>query len=307
MALIDALMAGDRRALGRAITLAETDSERAIVLYRQIREHTGRARVIGITGPSGAGKSTLINGLITALRAGGSTVAVAAVDPSSPFSGGAILGDRLRMTTHTGDDGVFIRSLSTRGHLGGLTSTVHGVIDILDAAGYERIILETVGTGQSEIEVRDIADTRVVLCTPGMGDDIQAIKAGIFEIADILVVNKADLAGADRTVQDLTSMLALRAADHDRAVVVKTTATTAEGVDELLTAIEHHATTVSTDRAERRRNRTRRLLASRAGDLLRESLLRTGGSDLDVLCTALERRERSLNDCARAAPDLKHH
>ena len=305
MALNDALMAGDRRALGRAITLAETDSDRAIVLYRQIREYTGRARVIGITGPSGAGKSTLINGLITALRADGRTVAVAAVDPSSPISGGAILGDRLRMTAHTGDDGVFIRSLSTRGHLGGLTSTVHGVIDILDAAGYEHIILETVGTGQSEIEVRDIADTRVVLCAPGMGDDIQAFKSGIFEIADILVVNKADLAGADRTVQHLTSMLALRAADHDRAAVVKTTATVAEGVDELLAAIDHHETTVRTDRAERRRNRTRRLLASRAADLLRESLLRTGGSDLDLLCTALEHSERTLDDCARAALDLK--
>jgi len=295
--LIDALMAGDRRALGRAITLAETGGDQAAKLGRQIREHTGNARVIGITGPPGAGKSTLINGLIGALRDAGQSVAVLAVDPSSPISGGAILGDRLRMTAHTDDNGVFIRSLAARGHLGGLTASVPAVIDILDAGGYQQIILETVGTGQSEVEIRDFADIRVVVCTPGMGDDIQAIKAGLFEIADILVVNKSDQDGADQAVGQLESMLTLRGPDHTRAAVLKTTATKGDGVDDLLAAMERYSNT--TDRKERRRGRTRQLLAGRAGDLLREELLRHDNDRLDAVCDAFERGERSLEESAR--------
>ncbi len=304
--LIDALMAGDRRALGRAITLAETGGDRAATLGRQIRKHTGNARVIGITGPPGAGKSTLINALIGALRACGQNVAVLAVDPSSPISGGAILGDRLRMTAHTGDDGVFIRSLAARGHLGGLTASVHAVIDILDAGGYQQIILETVGTGQSEVEIREVADIRVVVCTPGMGDDIQAIKAGLFEIADILVVNKADQDGADQTVRHLESILALRGPDHVRAAVLKTTATNAGGVDELLAAIDRHSNTINPDPDQRRRDRTRRLLASRAGALLREHLLRHDNDKLNAICDALERGERTLEDSANDVLKLKY-
>jgi LAO/AO transport system kinase len=295
--LIDALMAGDRRALGRAITLAETGGDRAAKLGRQIREHTGNARVIGITGPPGAGKSTLINGLIGALRGAGQSVAVLAVDPSSPISGGAILGDRLRMTAHTDDDGVFIRSLAARGHLGGLSASVPAVIDILDAGGYQQIILETVGAGQSEVEIREFADIRVVLCTPAMGDDIQAIKAGLFEIADILVVNKCDQDGADQTARQLESMLTLRGPDHIQAVVLKTTATTGDGVDDLLTAMDRHSNTPNPK--ERRRERTRQLLVGRAGDRLREELLRHDSDRLDAVCDAFERGERSLEESAR--------
>ena len=295
--LIDALMAGDRRALGRAITLAETGGDQAAKLGRQIREHTGNARVIGITGPPGAGKSTLINGLIGALRGAGQSVAVLAVDPSSPISGGAILGDRLRMTAHTDDNGVFIRSLAARGHLGGLTASVPAVIDILDAGGYQQIILETVGTGQSEVEIREFADIRVVLCTPAMGDDIQAIKAGLFEIADILVVNKCDQDGADQTARQLESMLTLRGPDHIQAVVLKTTATTGDGVDDLLTAMDRHSNTPNPK--ERRRERTRQLLVGRAGDRLREELLRHDSDRLDAVCDAFERGERSLEESAR--------
>ena len=295
--LIDALMAGDRRALGRAITLAETGGDQAAKLGRQIREHTGNARVIGITGPPGAGKSTLINGLIGALRGAGQSVAVLAVDPSSPISGGAILGDRLRMTAHTDDDGVFIRSLAARGHLGGLSASVPAVIDILDAGGYQQIILETVGAGQSEVEIREFADIRVVLCTPAMGDDIQAIKAGLFEIADILVVNKCDQDGADQTARQLESMLTLRGPDHIQAVVLKTTATTGDGVDDLLTAMDRHSNTPNPK--ERRRERTRQLLVGRAGDRLREELLRHDSDRLDAVCDAFERGERSLEESAR--------
>jgi LAO/AO transport system kinase len=302
--LIDALMAGDRRALGRAITLAETGGDRAAKLGRQIREHTSNARVIGITGPPGAGKSTLINRLIGALRAGGQSVAVLAVDPSSPISGGAILGDRLRMTAHTDDDGVFIRSLAARGHLGGLTASVPAVIDILDAGGYQQVILETVGTGQSEVEVREFADIRVVVCTPGMGDDIQAIKAGLFEIADILVVNKSDQNGADQAVRHLESMLSLRGPEHTRAVVVKTTATKGDGLDDLLTAIDRRSNMLNPK--ERRRDGTRRLLVGRAGDLLREHLLRHDSERLDAVCDAFENGERSLEQSARDLLKLEY-
>jgi LAO/AO transport system kinase len=302
--LLDALMAGDRRALGRAITLAETGGDRAAELGRQIREHTGNARVIGVTGPPGAGKSTLTNRLIGALRAGGQSVAVLAVDPSSPISGGAILGDRLRMTSHTDDDDVFIRSLAARGHLGGLTASTPAVIDILDAGGYQQVILETVGTGQSEVEVGEIADIRVVVCTPGMGDDIQAMKAGLFEIADILVVNKSDQDGVDQTVRHLESMLSLRGPEHTRAVIVQTTATKGDGVDDLLSAIDRCSTILNPN--ERRRDRTRRLLAGRAAELLREHLLRHDSERLDTACRAYENGERSLEQSARDLLKLEY-
>ena len=282
------------------------DDERAAFLYQEIRSDTGRARIIGITGAPGTGKSTLIDGLISTLRARSHTVAVVAVDPSSPFSGGAILGDRLRMHSHTVDDGVFIRSLSARGHLGGLTPAVHSITHILEFAGFDHIILETVGTGQSEIEIAEIARTVVVLCAPGMGDDVQTLKAGVLEIADILVVNKADLAGADRTVQQLKAMLALRPPVDDQVPVLQTTATTASGLDELADAIDDHGGKDSVDSAGRRRVRTRRLLASRVGALLQQQLLRHGDDNLDALCEALERGERSLEDSARDVLKLKY-
>ena len=304
--LIRALKAGDRRAIGRAITLAETDQARITGLCQEIGPHTGHAQIIGITGPPGSGKSTLIDGLISTLRRLSHTVAVVAVDPSSPISGGAILGDRLRMHSHNADDGVFIRSLSTRGHLGGLTPAVHSIIDILEFAGFGRIILETVGTGQSEIEIAEIAQTIVVLCAPGMGDHVQTLKAGVLEIADILVVNKADLAGADLTVQQLKAMLALRPPVHGQVPVLQTTATTASGLDELVDAIVYHGVKDGGDSTRRRRERTHRLLASRAGALLQERLLRHGDGNLDAICDTLERGERSLEDSARDVLKLKY-
>ncbi len=292
--------AGDRRAIGRAITLAETNSTRAGSLFREIHPNTGRGHIIGITGPPGSGKSTLIDGLISALRNLSHTVAVIAVDPSSPISGGAILGDRLRMASHNADEGVFIRSLSTRGHLGGLIPSVHNVANILEFAGFNHIILETVGTGQSEIEIADIAQTTVVLCTPGAGDDVQALKAGVLEIADILVVNKEDLHGADITVQLLKAMLTLRAPGHKKAQVIKTCATTG-------TLIKHHYTTISRNTDKVLREKSRRLLATKAAALFMQELLDASNTELDTICAAFERGERTLAQCVREALKLKSH
>jgi LAO/AO transport system kinase len=198
----------------------------------------GRAHVVGVTGPPGGGKSTLVSGLIRQLRARGHTVAVVAVDPSSPFTGGAVLGDRIRMGEHQADEGVFIRSLASRGHLGGLARSAIDVVDVFDAAGYHTVIVETVGAGQSEVEVTRIADTRLVVCPPGLGDDIQAIKAGVLEIADAFVVSKADLPDAQRTENELLSMLTLRRGPAAKPPVLRTIATTGEGLRELVDWLE---------------------------------------------------------------------
>ena len=211
--LIERLTAGEGAALARAISLIEAGGPVAGVIHRAVHRSAGKSLVVGFTGPPGAGKSTLIDAYIAELRKSGRTVAVAAVDPSSPFCGGAVLGDRIRMGRHTEDDGVFIRSISSRGHLGGLTENIHRIIDVMDAAGRDVIVIETVGTGQSEVELIEIADIRVVVNAPGLGDDVQAIKAGIMEIADILVLNKADMPMADITVRQLRSMLRLRHRD----------------------------------------------------------------------------------------------
>ena len=234
------IRSGDRRAIARAITTIENGSDDALTLTAALAQAGGHARVIGITGPPGAGKSTLVNVLCKALLASGRSVAVIAVDPSSPISGGAVLGDRVRMGDVQGESRIFIRSLAARGHLGGLTRTTRDVVSVLDAARFDDVIVETVGAGQSEVEIAGIATTRIVVCPPGSGDDIQALKAGILEIADILVVNKADLAGADKTEHELRAMLALRAVGT-RTPVVKTVATTGEGVAELIVAIDRHA------------------------------------------------------------------
>jgi LAO/AO transport system kinase len=205
---------------------------------RRLHPHTGRAFVLGITGNPGGGKSTVVDALIDRYRKQGKKVGVVAVDPTSPFTGGAILGDRIRMQRHATDPGVFIRSLATRGHLGGLSRSTIDVVSVLDAMGFDIVIIETVGVGQDEVEIISTAHTAVVVTVPGLGDDIQAIKAGILEIADVLVVNKADREGADRTVRDLTHMLDLRRGQP--VEILKTVATTGEGIDELVQAIERH-------------------------------------------------------------------
>jgi LAO/AO transport system kinase len=211
---------------------------------KDLFKHTGNGYVIGITGNPGAGKSTVVDALIAHYRAAGEKVGVVCVDPTSPFSGGAILGDRIRMQRHALDDGVFIRSLATRGHLGGLSRSTFDVAHVLDAMGYQRIMIETVGVGQDEVEVMKAAHTTVVVTVPGLGDDIQALKAGLLEVADVLVVNKADREGADRTERDLMQMLDLRAADKKDVEVVRTIAVrgTADGsgIVELAKAIDAH-------------------------------------------------------------------
>ena len=235
---LQAILAGDRRAVARAITALENDSDSAHAVRAGVAAHVGRAHVVGVTGPPGGGKSTLVSGLIRQLRARGHTVAVVAVDPSSPFTGGAVLGDRVRMGEHQADEGVFIRSLASRGHLGGLARSATDVVDVFDAAGYHTVIVETVGAGQSEVEVTRIADTRLVVCPPGLGDDIQAIKAGVLEIADAFVVSKADLPDAQRTENELLSMLTLRRDPAAKPPVLRTIATTGEGLRELVDWLE---------------------------------------------------------------------
>ena len=225
-----AIRAGDRRLIARAITALENGAGHAPALRAALAEAAGRAHVVGVTGPPGGGKSTLVSALIKALRAQGQTVAVVAVDPSSPFSGGAVLGDRIRMGEHQNDAGVFIRSLASRGHLGGLSRAARDVVDVFDVAAYDTVIVETVGAGQSEVEITQVADTRLVVCPPGLGDDVQAIKAGLLEIADAFVVSKADLPDAQRTEADLHAMLALRRQREVMPPVFRTQATSGDGV-----------------------------------------------------------------------------
>jgi LAO/AO transport system ATPase len=238
--LLAAVRAGDRRAIARAITAVEVEGPESAALSAALAPHVGRAHVIGITGPPGAGKSTLINALLGELLRRGHRIGVVAVDPSSPVTGGAVLGDRVRMGSHGADDRVFIRSVAARGHLGGVSRQTGRILDVLDAAGFDPILVETVGTGQSEVEIADLADTRTVICAPGLGDDIQAIKAGVLEIADILVVNRGDSPLAPDTERSLREMLALRRRGEWPVRVVRTTATTGEGVSTLADAIEAH-------------------------------------------------------------------
>jgi LAO/AO transport system kinase len=248
-ALADAARAGDRRSLARLLTAVENRTAIAEHALRRLHPLAGGAHLVGITGPPGAGKSTLVAALIAELRKAGRTVAVVAVDPSSPITGGALLGDRVRMQSYASDDGVFIRSMAARGHAGGLAATSTAAATVFDAAGFDIVLLETVGTGQSEVEVAAAADTTVVLEAPEMGDEVQAIKAGLLEVADLVVVNKGDRPGAQRTAAQLRAMLGPASArTHDdpsrpapkRPEVLVTTAATGEGVPELLAALDRH-------------------------------------------------------------------
>ncbi|MGH3450132.1 MAG: methylmalonyl Co-A mutase-associated GTPase MeaB, partial [Haloechinothrix sp.] len=232
------------RAVARLLSLVDDAHPRLRDVARALTPHTGNARIIGLTGPPGVGKSTSTSMLLAALRKQGKRVGVLAIDPSSPFSGGALLGDRIRMTEHATDPGVFIRSMATRGHLGGLSWATPQSVRVLDAAGFDIILIETVGVGQSEIDVVKLADTTMVLLAPGMGDGVQAAKAGVLEIADVFVVNKADRDGADVTIRDLKNMISLSRREmrgHSwRQPIVRTVAARGEGADEVLNALKEH-------------------------------------------------------------------
>ena len=242
-ALVESARAGSPRAVARLISLVEDGHPALREVMAALAPHTGRAHVIGITGSPGVGKSTSTNALVGAFRARGQRVGVLAVDPSSPFSGGALLGDRVRMQDHALDPEVYIRSMASRGHLGGLSWTTPQALRVLDAAGCEVILVETVGVGQREVEIAGLADTTIVLLAPGMGDGIQAAKAGILEIGDLFVVNKADRDGADATVRDIRHMISLGDRTEPnlwRPPVVKTVAAQGEGVDEVMESIDKH-------------------------------------------------------------------
>jgi len=237
--LLERVVAGDPVAVARAISKVEDDAASASELMKQVFPRTGRALIVGITGAPGAGKSSLVDKLAAFYRKGGERVGIIAVDPSSPFSGGAILGDRIRMQTLALDKGVFIRSMATRGNLGGLARATVEAVAILDAAGYEKIIVETVGVGQDEIEIAKTADVCVVVLVPGMGDDVQTMKAGIMEIADVLVINKADRDGVLRTEKELQALLSLATrVDEWQPPIVKTVAVENKGIDDLSRAID---------------------------------------------------------------------
>lgn len=276
--LVDRLRAGDVRALARAVSLVENGSPESRALLSACFPHTGRALRVGITGAPGAGKSTLVDHLAHAWRAGGSRVGVIAVDPSSPFTGGALLGDRIRMREHATDDGLYIRSMATRGSLGGLAGTTADAAQVIDASGRDVLLIETVGVGQDEVEIVRLADVTVVVLVPGMGDDVQSLKAGLMEIADIFAINKADRDGADRVEKEIRAMQSLASSHHAPksadlwiAPIVKTIGTTGEGIDALFAAIEKRRQWLASD--DRLQARRRAYWRDRIEAMLRQSLL----------------------------------
>jgi LAO/AO transport system kinase len=273
---LDRARAGDTRALARLLSLVEDSSPRVRSVIKELLPSSGGARVIGLTGSPGVGKSTVTGALVGAFRAAGARIAVLAVDPTSPFTGGALLGDRVRMQQHATDEAVFIRSMASRGHLGGLAASTPQAIRVLEAAGFELIIIETVGVGQAEVAIASLADSVVVLLAPGMGDAIQAAKAGILEVADLFVVNKADKPDTQQVVRDLRNMIAL--ADHGPAdwkpPIITTIAMKGEGIEELVTRLDAHWSWLNStgELARRRQGRAREEITALAFAALRGGL-----------------------------------
>jgi LAO/AO transport system kinase len=266
--LADSIVSGDPRGIARGISLVENDTDQGPALVRELFGRSGRAFLVGITGAPGAGKSTLVDGLVSGWRKAGQTVGVLAIDPTSPFSGGAMLGDRVRMQAHAQDAGVFIRSMATRGHLGGLARATTDAALVLDAAGKDVVVIETVGVGQDEVDIARTADVSVLVLVPGMGDEVQALKAGVMEIADMFVVNKADRDGADRAVAEVESLLSLHAyADGEwRPAIVRTEATAWRGLDEVMRGIDQfrtHSGKIEQRRRERAEAHVRAIMGAR--------------------------------------------
>lgn len=278
--LVPRILSRNPRAVGRGVSILEDGGQGQRELVRRIYPHTGRARVVGITGPPGAGKSTLVDRLARLCRKRGETVGILAVDPTSPFTGGAILGDRIRMQTLYTDPGVFIRSMATRGAMGGLARASRDAVDLLDAAGFDWILVETVGVGQDEVDVVRTVDTVVVVTVPGLGDDIQAIKAGILEIADVFVINKADREGVDRTARDLEMMLSLGEHGVWLPPILKTVAAKDEGIDRVLSEIERHREHLSSSGEMERRRRSH--LRLRVETILKERVVAAADRVLGV-------------------------
>ncbi|MGN9914048.1 methylmalonyl Co-A mutase-associated GTPase MeaB [Phytohabitans sp. LJ34] len=301
--LVAAAREGDPRAVARLITLVESGDDLLPEVAAALAPHTGKAQVIGLTGSPGVGKSTTTNELVRVLRGEGHRVGVLAVDPSSPFTGGAILGDRVRMQDHATDPGVYIRSMSSRGHLGGLAAATPQAVRVLEGAGCDVVLVETVGVGQAEVEVASLADTTVVLLAPGMGDAIQAVKAGILEIADVFVVNKADRDGADATYHDIQGMIGLgeRAPGEWRPQVVRAVAARGQGIDDIVNAVQKHRAWLVEHGELRRRREARaaaeveaialgtlreRLGSIRSGTALQDAAVKVAAGETDPYAAA---------------------
>ncbi len=278
--LVPRLFERNPRALGRAISILEDGGGGQRELIRRVYAETGKARVVGITGPPGAGKSTLVDRLARLIRQRGQTVGILAVDPTSPFTGGALLGDRIRMATHYTDPGVFIRSMATRGAMGGLARASRDAVDLLDAAGFDWVLIETVGVGQDEVDIVRTADTVVLVTIPGLGDDIQAIKAGILEIADVFVINKADREGVERTAKDLQMMLSIGEHGEWLPPILKTVAFREEGIDRVLAEIERHREHLAASGEIERRRRSH--LRLRVETILKERVVAAADRVLGV-------------------------
>ncbi len=306
--LAEGVLAGNRRALARAISHIEADTATGRDLLAALYPRTGRAQTVGVTGSAGAGKSTLVGALAREERKRGRTVGIVAVDPSSPFSHGAILGDRIRMQALTADGGVFMRSMASRGNLGGLAEMASGVVDVMDAAGFDVVLLETVGAGQDEVEVATAAQTTVLVANPGGGDDVQSMKAGLMEIAQIMVVNKADLAGADTAVMQLRGLLAIAPLRAWTPPILKAVAKTGEGIAELADAIDRHHehSRTSPHAAEERRAHAHAQIVSLARSALYREALQTAEAEgvLQSLVDDVAVRQRDPRAAATTLLDV---